>query len=74
MGAEVVHHDDLPRRQCGSQDPLRVEVSKKAFVVEPSTTIDGPIPSTLMLESKVRLAPQLRGASKHTLFPLRDQP
>src|SRR4029453_2526228 len=30
--------------------------------------------AALMLESKVRLAPQLRGASKHTLWPLRDQP
>ena len=36
--------------------------------------MDAPIPSTLMLESKVRLVPQLRGVSKHTLFPLQDQP
>jgi hypothetical protein len=28
----------------------------------------------LMLESKVTLAPQLRGTSKRTLWPLGDQP
>src|SRR5215212_7532889 len=68
VGGEVVHHHDLSRLQRGSQNPLHVGL-KDNLRGRPSTARDGPIPARVMLESSVTLAPQLRGASKHTLWP-----
>jgi hypothetical protein len=42
-------------------------------VVEPSTAKDGPIPSMLMLESRVTFAPQLRGMEQRARSPRLDQ-
>jgi hypothetical protein len=42
-------------------------------VVLPTTAMDGPIPSTLMLAKNVVFAPRLRGTEERALCPLRDQ-
>src|SRR5215211_4649016 len=47
--------------------------SKTALVVAPSTAKDGPIPESVMLESRVTFFPQLRGAEQCARSPLGDQ-
>jgi hypothetical protein len=42
-------------------------------VVAPSTAKDGPMPESVMLESRVTFGPQLRGAEQGARSPLRDQ-
>src|SRR3712207_6550832 len=47
--------------------------SKTVLVVDPSTAKDGPMPESVMLESRVTFFPQLRGAEQSARSPLGDQ-
>ncbi len=61
-----------PGRRLGAS-ASSTYASKTALVVAPSTAKDGPMPESVMLESRVTLAPQLRGALAKARSPLRDQ-
>src|SRR3712207_3743326 len=70
---KVVHHHYLPRLKRGGQHPLRVGLEDRRVVVEPSTARHSPIPSAVMLASKVTFAPQLRGTRESARSPRLDQ-
>jgi hypothetical protein len=59
--------------QRGTKNLLYVSLEDSKEVVEPSTVSDGPIPSTLMLDSTVVLAPRLRGTRQWALWPFLAQ-
>jgi hypothetical protein len=62
VSREVVHHHLTPA-QRGRQDLLYVCLEDLA-ASGPSTASDGPIPETLILESRVVLGPRLRGTEQ----------
>src|SRR5688572_1892546 len=61
-----------PLRSVGART-CSTYASKTTEVVAPSTVREGPIPSALMLESMVVLAPRLRGTDQQALWPFSDQ-
>src|SRR5215213_11036287 len=60
-----------PERRLGAS--ASTYASKTALVLAPSTASDGPMPESAMLESRVTLAPPLRGAEQSARSPLGDQ-
>src|SRR5919107_3167623 len=62
VGAEVIHNHDLSRPQAWGEHFFEVSLENTSRSVAPSTAREeGPIPSTLMLASKVVFFPRLRG-------------
>src|ERR671916_121731 len=61
-----------PGRRVGTS-AFSTYASKTALVVAPSTASDGPMPESVMLESRVTFFPQLCGALHRARLPLRDQ-
>lgn len=61
MGAEVIHHRELPGAQGRAKNSFDVGLLKSVAVVAPSMAREGLIPSVLMLDSSVVLGPRLRG-------------
>jgi hypothetical protein len=69
----VVHHYYPYRPKRRRRHPLSREASKASLVVEPSTARHGPIPSLVMLASRVTFAPRLHGTLAGARSPRLDQ-
>src|SRR5215213_11371720 len=73
VGAEVIHNHNLSRPQAWGEHFFEVSLENTSRSVAPSTARAGPIPSTLMLASKVVFFPRLRGTEQYARFPVCDQ-
>jgi hypothetical protein len=60
MCRQVIHHHDLAGLERWQEHPLDVGL-KTSRVVLPTTARHGPIPSSVMLASRVVFLPRLRG-------------
>src|SRR5215211_5402987 len=69
VGRQLIHDEHLPFFQFGKEDLLQIGF-ETSLVVEPSTAIEGPIPSTVMLAKSVVFLPRLRGTDSFRRSPL----
>ena len=68
VGGEVVHHHHVPFVEGGHEHLPQIAFEHRP-VRPPSTTIEGPIPEKLMLESRVMFLPRLRATEQYALSP-----